>query len=205
MVVLWIGIDLLCRSSDFHGVLFFRKTRTCIHTPGDPPMVPTDLSQSSMLSALDRASIVYFDVRLHETALVIAKEVSTHLFTIAFRLHKFLDFSQVHQNKVFFFIMCGRANSRLIGMYVGLVFDKFMMFEDFARFSIFCFLYENIICPTTYMFISSCACCVYPEQASRKKIPILVDAEKKRDGLDNLLSFADYVVCSAKFPQASLS
>ncbi|KFK29414.1 hypothetical protein AALP_AA7G131200 [Arabis alpina] len=88
------------------------KTRTCIHTPGDPPMVPTDLPQSSMLSALDRANIVYFDVRLHETALVIAKE------------------------------------------------------------------------------------------ASRKKIPILVDAEKKRDGLDDLLQLADYVVCTAKFPQA---
>ncbi|CAH2077655.1 unnamed protein product [Thlaspi arvense] len=88
------------------------KTRTCIHTPGDPPMVPSDLSQSSMLSALDGASIAYFDVRLHETALVIANE------------------------------------------------------------------------------------------ASRKKIPILVDAEKKRDGLDDLLQLADYVVCTAKFPQA---
>ncbi|XP_024004732.1 ketohexokinase isoform X2 [Eutrema salsugineum] len=88
------------------------KTRTCIHTPGEPPMVPTDLSESSMLSALDRASIAYFDVRLHETALVIAKE------------------------------------------------------------------------------------------AARKKIPILVDAEKKREGLDDLLQLADYVVCTAKFPQA---
>ncbi|KAG5413244.1 hypothetical protein IGI04_000811 [Brassica rapa subsp. trilocularis] len=88
------------------------QTRTCIHTPGYPPMVPTDLPQSTMLSALDRASIAYFDVRLHETALVIAKE------------------------------------------------------------------------------------------ASRKKIPILVDAEKKRDGLDDLLRLADYVVCTAKFPQA---
>ncbi|KAL9288462.1 putative ketohexokinase [Arabidopsis thaliana] len=87
------------------------KTRTCIHTPGDPPMLPTDLSQSSMLSALDQASIVYFDVRLHETALVIAKE------------------------------------------------------------------------------------------ASRRKIPILVDTEKKRDGLDDLLPFADYVVCPENFPQ----
>ncbi|CAN6912610.1 unnamed protein product [Brassica oleracea] len=88
------------------------QTRTCIHTPGYPPMVPTDLPQSTMLSALDRASIAYFDVRLHETALVIAKE------------------------------------------------------------------------------------------ASRKKIPILVDAEKKRDGLDDILQLADYVVCTAKFPQA---
>jgi sugar/nucleoside kinase (ribokinase family) len=51
------------------------------------------------------------------------------------------------------------------------------------------------------MFISSCACCVYPEQASRKKIPILVDTEKKRDGLDDLLPFADYVVCPENFPQ----
>ncbi|CAN8326331.1 unnamed protein product [Cochlearia groenlandica] len=88
------------------------KTRTCIHTPGDPPMVPDDLSRSSMLSALDGASIAYFDVRLHETALVIANE------------------------------------------------------------------------------------------ACRKKIPILVDAEKKREGLDDLLQIADYVVCTAKFPQA---
>ncbi|KAJ4913432.1 pfkB-like carbohydrate kinase family protein [Raphanus sativus] len=88
------------------------QTRTCIHTPGYPPMVPTDLPHSTMLSALDRASIAYFDVRLHETALVIANE------------------------------------------------------------------------------------------ASQKKIPILVDAEKKRDGLDDLLQLADYVVCTAKFPQA---
>ncbi|KAJ8428419.1 hypothetical protein Cgig2_010402 [Carnegiea gigantea] len=38
-------------------------------------------------------------------------------------------------------------------------------------------------------------------QASRRGIPILIDAERKRDGLDELLSFANYVVCSAKFPQ----
>lgn len=51
-----------------------RKTRTCIHTPGHPAMVPDDLSQSSLSSALDGARLVYFDGRLHETALVIAKE-----------------------------------------------------------------------------------------------------------------------------------
>ncbi|KNA15178.1 hypothetical protein SOVF_100330 [Spinacia oleracea] len=87
------------------------KTRTCIHTPGYPPMVPEELSRSRLESALDGAALVYFDVRLHETALVIAKE------------------------------------------------------------------------------------------ATRRNIPILVDAEKKRDGLDELLSFATYVVCTAKFPQ----
>ncbi|CAL0316875.1 unnamed protein product [Lupinus luteus] len=88
------------------------KTRTCIHTPGYPPMIPDDLSESSLLSALHGARIVYFDGRLYETALVVAQE------------------------------------------------------------------------------------------AVRKNIPILIDAERPREGLDDLLKLADYVVCSAKFPQA---
>ncbi|XP_050206977.1 uncharacterized protein LOC126656447 isoform X2 [Mercurialis annua] len=88
------------------------KTRTCIHTPGDPPMIPDDLSESSLSSALDGARVVYSDGRLPETALVVAQE------------------------------------------------------------------------------------------ANRKNIPILIDAERKREGLDDLLSLATYVVCSAKFPQA---
>ncbi|XP_030549458.1 ketohexokinase-like isoform X2 [Rhodamnia argentea] len=88
------------------------KTRTCIHTPGYPPMVPHDLSQTNLLSAIDGARIVYFDGRLYETALVVAQE------------------------------------------------------------------------------------------AVRRKIPILIDAEKPREGLDDLLKLAEYAVCSAKFPQA---
>ncbi|XP_015892150.3 uncharacterized protein LOC107426468 [Ziziphus jujuba] len=88
------------------------KTRTCINTPGYPPMIPDELSQSSLSSALDGARIVYSDVRLHETALVIAQE------------------------------------------------------------------------------------------ALRRNIPILIDSERKREGLDDLLKLASYVVCSAKFPQA---
>lgn len=88
------------------------KTRTCIHTPGHPPMAPNELSKSSLSRALDGARIVYSDVRLHETALVIAQE------------------------------------------------------------------------------------------AARKNIPILVDAEKKREGLDDLLEFATYVICSANFPKS---
>ncbi|KAI4350288.1 hypothetical protein L6164_004757 [Bauhinia variegata] len=88
------------------------KTRTCIHTPGHPPMMPEDLPESSFLSALNGARIVYFDGRLHETALVIA------------------------------------------------------------------------------------------QKAVQKNIPILIDAERLREGLDDLLKFSDYVVCSAKFPQA---
>lgn len=72
-------------------------------------MVPTDLPQSTMLSALDRASIAYFDVRLHETALVIAKEVSMHLFSFRMVsrhrcclnpcLYLILDFSLVQQKQ----------------------------------------------------------------------------------------------------------
>lgn len=43
-------------------------------------MIPQDLSESSLLSVLDGASIVYFDGRLYETALVVAHEVTTYLF-----------------------------------------------------------------------------------------------------------------------------
>ncbi|TYK18986.1 ribokinase isoform X2 [Cucumis melo var. makuwa] len=74
-------------------------------------MVPDDLSRSSLLSALDGARIVYSDVRLHETALLVAQE------------------------------------------------------------------------------------------AARQNIPMLIDAERKREGLDDLLTFASYVVCSTRFPQ----
>jgi len=38
-------------------------------------MQPVDLSESSLLTALNGAKIVYFDGRLHETALVVAHEV----------------------------------------------------------------------------------------------------------------------------------
>ena len=40
-------------------------------------------------------------------------------------------------------------------------------------------------------------------QAARQNIPMLIDAERKREGLDDLLAFASYVVCSTSFPQAS--
>lgn len=40
-------------------------------------------------------------------------------------------------------------------------------------------------------------------QAVRKDIPILIDAERVREGTDELLELSDYVVCSVNFPQAS--
>ncbi|XP_031250225.1 ketohexokinase-like isoform X2 [Pistacia vera] len=87
------------------------KTRTCIHTPGYPPMLPDDFPQSTMSSELDRAGIAYFDGRLPETAIFIAQE------------------------------------------------------------------------------------------AARRNIPILIDAERKRERLDDFLKLTNYAVCSAKFPQ----
>ncbi|XP_043718596.1 ribokinase-like isoform X2 [Telopea speciosissima] len=88
------------------------KTRTCIFSSGNPPMVPDELSQASLSSALDEARFVYFDGRFTDTALIVAQE------------------------------------------------------------------------------------------ATHRKIPILIDAERPREGFDDLLYLADYVVCSAKFPQA---
>jgi len=38
-------------------------------------------------------------------------------------------------------------------------------------------------------------------QAARNNIPILVEAESPREGLDELMKLADFVVCSSKFPQ----
>ncbi|KAK4408185.1 Myosin-6 [Sesamum angolense] len=43
---------------------------------------------------------------------------------------------------------------------------------------------------------------VVAQEATRRGIPILIDAERKREGLDELLNLSSYVICSAKFPQA---
>ncbi|KAK3415289.1 hypothetical protein EUGRSUZ_H00838 [Eucalyptus grandis] len=42
---------------------------------------------------------------------------------------------------------------------------------------------------------------LFGQEAAKQNIPILLDAERKRPGLDRLLDLSDYVVCSAKFPQ----
>ncbi|KAG4913300.1 hypothetical protein JHK86_053733 [Glycine max] len=90
------------------------KSGTCIHIPGFPPMKTDDLPESSLLTALNGARFVYFDRRLHETALVVAHE-------------------EVKEN-----------------------------------------------------------------------IPILMDAGRLREGLDDLVKLADYVVCAARFLQAPI-
>ncbi|EPS62299.1 hypothetical protein M569_12492, partial [Genlisea aurea] len=87
------------------------KTRTCIHTPGSPPMKPDELTDHNLSAALDGVSLIHFDGRLPDTAILVARE------------------------------------------------------------------------------------------ASRRGIPIVLDAEKKREGLDDLLKYSTYLVCSKKFPQ----
>ncbi|XP_016569498.1 sulfofructose kinase isoform X1 [Capsicum annuum] len=92
------------------------KTRTCIYTPGYPPMIPEDLSKSNLSSALDDVRLVYFDGVLQEAELLSALVVA--------------------------------------------------------------------------------------REAHQRNIPIVVDAESKRERVDDLLNLATYVVCSARFPQA---
>ncbi|KAG4982013.1 hypothetical protein AAZX31_10G039400 [Glycine max] len=43
---------------------------------------------------------------------------------------------------------------------------------------------------------------VIAQEAFHQNIPILIDAERPREGLNDLLSLADYVVCSENFPRA---
>lgn len=52
------------------------KTRTAIYHPGYPPMIPDDISNSSMLAALDGAKLAYFDGLSLKTALAVAMEAS---------------------------------------------------------------------------------------------------------------------------------
>lgn len=87
-------------------------TRTCIHTPG-APMTPSEMTRDLITSALAGAALVYFDGRLTEAALLLARA------------------------------------ARAAG------------------------------------------------------VPVLVEGERLRPGLEQLLAEADYVVTSAHFPQAS--
>ncbi|XP_025795481.1 uncharacterized protein LOC112875740 isoform X2 [Panicum hallii] len=50
------------------------KTRTCILTPGDPPIVPSDLPMSSLSAALQDVSLLYLDGYSPQMALVVAKQ-----------------------------------------------------------------------------------------------------------------------------------
>ena len=46
------------------------------------------------------------------------------------------------------------------------------------------------------------AACLLAKAAQEAGVPVLVEAERPREGLDELLQYADYVVTSKHFPQA---
>ncbi|XP_010481803.1 PREDICTED: ketohexokinase-like isoform X1 [Camelina sativa] len=87
------------------------NTRTCIYTPGYPPLLPDDLTESLLLSVLDGVRVLYVNGRSREAELLLA------------------------------------------------------------------------------------------QKAHSKDISILINAEKRRAGLEELLDLADYAICSTNFPQ----
>uniref|UniRef100_A0A1J3GUA6 Ketohexokinase n=1 Tax=Noccaea caerulescens TaxID=107243 RepID=A0A1J3GUA6_NOCCA len=87
------------------------NTRTCIFTPGYPPLLPDDLTETLLLSVLDGVRVLYVNGRSREAELLLA------------------------------------------------------------------------------------------QKAHSKNISILINAEKKRQGLNELLDLADYAICSTNFPQ----
>ncbi|CAN7027304.1 unnamed protein product, partial [Brassica rapa subsp. trilocularis] len=88
------------------------NTRTCVFTPGYPPLLPDDLTESLLVDVLDRVRVIHVTGRSRETELLLA------------------------------------------------------------------------------------------QKAHSKNVSILINAEKRREGLDKLLDLADYAVCSTHFPQA---
>ncbi|CAN8247860.1 unnamed protein product [Cochlearia groenlandica] len=87
------------------------NTRTCIFTPGYPPLLPDDLTESLLMSVLDGVRVLYVNGRSREAELLLA------------------------------------------------------------------------------------------QKADSKNISILINTEKRREGLDEFLDLADYAVCSTDFPQ----
>ncbi|KAL0657203.1 hypothetical protein Bca4012_077788 [Brassica carinata] len=96
------GVD-----TSFCVVTSLKNTRTCVFTPGYPPLLPDDLTESLLSDVLDRVRVIHVTGRSRETELLLAQ----------------------------------------------------------------------------------------------KNVSILINAEKRREGLDKLLDLADYAVCSTHFPQ----
>ncbi|RLN18897.1 ketohexokinase-like isoform X2 [Panicum miliaceum] len=67
-------------NTKFVYIIIDKKTRTCILTPGDPPIVPSDLPMSSLSAALQDVSLLYLDGYSPEMALVVAKQTPINLW-----------------------------------------------------------------------------------------------------------------------------
>lgn len=71
------------KPSPFTYIIVDRKggTRTCIHTPGDA-FSPLEITKEALDDALDSATLVYFDGRLAEAAIVLAREAKSRQIPI---------------------------------------------------------------------------------------------------------------------------
>jgi sugar/nucleoside kinase (ribokinase family) len=72
-----INTDMVLRSpgsSPFTYIIVDRAggTRTCIHTPG-PECLPAEIDAACLQEVLHDASLIYFDGRLTEAALLVVK------------------------------------------------------------------------------------------------------------------------------------
>ncbi|PNH04666.1 putative regulator of ribonuclease activity [Tetrabaena socialis] len=68
-----MGERLASGSGGLASALCLGGTRTCIHTPG-APLEPSELSAERLAAVLEGAALVYFDGRLTEAALLLARE-----------------------------------------------------------------------------------------------------------------------------------
>jgi hypothetical protein len=134
-------------------------------------MLPEELTKANLSSAVDGANIVYFDVRLPDTALLVAEEVISSCLIIS-----------VHNDE----------NKKEPTLSAIVIAGSILIYDFLSISASFCTGNNTILC----LWIN-------PVQASLRKIPIWIDAERKGEGLDELLNFASYVVCSAKLSQVS--
>ncbi|CAI5984956.1 unnamed protein product [Closterium sp. NIES-64] len=73
------------------------NTRTCIHTPGSPPLLPSELSAAALTSLLSGASLAYFDGRLADTTIRICQQVhSQWIYALAVEFCIHLGIAQSH-------------------------------------------------------------------------------------------------------------
>lgn len=90
----WTDINLESVPTTWHRIdalsFLCRNTRTCIHTPGSPALIPQELTSASVNSLLNEANLVYFDGRLADTAIVLAEEVREHLWCVNYYRMQFL-------------------------------------------------------------------------------------------------------------------
>jgi hypothetical protein len=131
-------------------------------------MLPEELTKANLSSVVDGANIVYFDVWLPDTALLVAEDVISSCLIIS-----------VHNDE----------NKKEPTLSAVVIAGSILIYDFLSISASFCTGNKTILC----LWIN-------PLQASLRKIPIWIDAERKGEGLDELLNFASYVAeeCNVK-------